>query len=107
MDTGDLEALAAEINGLIAAWEEFGYADPPGPGCVPVPPLGKRNAAAITAGHQAIDDIDRLTRRLYEVRSRLEDELRQDSDIRGARIDAMLAARKGEHAPESPEVPPI
>lgn len=93
MNAGDIEGLAGEINVLIGAWEEFGYADPPLPGCAPVPPLGQRSAAAITAGHEAIDGIDKLTRRLYEIRNQLVGELRKDSDIRGRRIDAMIADR--------------
>ena len=53
--------------------------------------LGERSAAAIKAGHQAVEDIDELTRKLYRLRGQLIDELRQDEDLRAARVDAMLA----------------
>lgn len=95
MNAGDIEGLAGEINGLIAQWEDYGYADPPMPGCRPVPPLGQRSAMSIRAGHKAIDQIDALTRRLHQVREQLAGELRQDSDIRAKRIDEMLASRAG------------
>ena len=96
MNAGDLPEKADLINFLIGAWEDFGYADPPMPDCVPVPPLGERSAGAIKAGHEAIKEIDQLTRRLYALREQLVGELRQDSDIRGARVDAMLARREQE-----------
>ena len=95
---GDIAAglgeLADLINGRVAAWQDFGYANPPAPDCKPVPPLGERSANAIYNGHQAVRDIDEMTRQLYALREQLVGELREDSDIRAARVDAMLAARR-------------
>jgi hypothetical protein len=56
--------------------------------------LGERSASAIKAGHGAVDDIDQLIARLHQVRARLVSELRQDEDIRAARVDAMLDGRR-------------
>jgi hypothetical protein len=84
---------ASLISGLVCAWKDFGYDDPPAPGCKTVPPLGERSASAIKAGHDAVGEIDELTRQLYRLREQLVGELFQDSDIRGARVDAMLARR--------------
>ena len=86
-----LEELAGLVNFHVGAWHDFGYEMPPSPECKPIPPLGERSAQAIKAGHEAIEAIDQLTRQLYALRSQLVDELRQDSDVRGARVDAMLA----------------
>jgi len=84
-----LAALAEEIAGLIGAWEEFGYPPPlPAPDCAPIPALGDRRGPAITAGHEAIAAIDKLTRELHATRARLAGELRQNSDILMARLDA-------------------
>jgi hypothetical protein len=95
---GDIAAglteLAELINFRVGAWDDFGYADPPALECATIPPLGERSAEAIRAGHQAIEAIDELTRKLYTLREQLVSELRQDSDIRGARLDAMLAERR-------------
>lgn len=90
MNTGDLAGIVDMIQFRVGGWQEFGYENPLGPDCAVIPPLGRRSAAAITAGHQAIEEIDRLTRRLYEIRSQLVDELREDSDIRGRRVDELL-----------------
>ncbi len=89
-----LEEMASLINFRVGAWQDFGYAKPPTPDCKPVPPLGERSAKAIEAGHEAIKDIDKLIAQLHRVRARLVDELRQDADIRAARVDAMLAVRR-------------
>ena len=86
-----LEDQAGLISFQVAAWRDLGYETPPTPDCKPIPPLGERSAAAIKAGHAAIDAIDELTRQLYALRGQLLGELRQDSDIRAARVDAMLA----------------
>ena len=51
----------------------------------------ERSAKAIEAGHEAIKDIDQLIARLHQVRAQLVSELRQDEDIRAARVDALLA----------------
>lgn len=91
LDTGDIEELAGLIRFRIGAWEDFGYAEPPTPECATIPPLGQRSAKAIKAGHDAIGDIDQLIARLHRIRVQLVSELRQDSDIRAARVDAMLA----------------
>ena len=88
---GDLEELAGLIYWHIGAWRDLGYENPPTPECKAIPPLGQRSASAIKAGHDAVGDIDRLTARLRQVLARLVSELRQDEDIRAARVDAMLA----------------
>jgi hypothetical protein len=93
LDTGDLEELAGLVSFHVGAWQDFGYANPPTPDSKPVPSLGERSANAIKAGHDAVEDIDRLIARLHQVRAQLQTELRQDSDIRAARVDAMLAER--------------
>ena len=90
-----LEELAALIYFRIGAWQDFGYAEPPAPDCKPVPPLGERSAKAIEAGHEAVKDIDQLVAQLHRVRAELVAELRQDADIRNARVDAMLDGRRG------------
>jgi hypothetical protein len=89
-----LEELAGLINFRVGAWQDFGYAEPPMPECATIPPLGERSASAIKAGHEAIRDIDRLIARLHQVRAQLVSELRQDEDIRAARVDALLAGRQ-------------
>jgi hypothetical protein len=89
-----LEELADLIYFHIGAWQDFGYAKPPTPECNSIPPLGERSAKAIEAGHEAIKDIDRLTAQLHQVRAHLVSELRHDEDIRAARVDALLAARR-------------
>lgn len=89
---GQLEELAGLINFRIGAWQDFGYENPPGPGSKTIPPLGKRSVEAIIAGHGAVAAIDTLVALVHETRSRLGAELRQDEDLRAARIDAMLAA---------------
>ena len=85
-----LQELAVLINFRVGAWQDFGYAEPPTPECATIPPLGQRSAKAIKAGHEAIKDIDRLIARLHQVRALLVSELRQDEDVRTARIDKML-----------------
>lgn len=94
IDTNDLEELAGLVRFHVGAWQDFGYANPPTPESATIPPLGDRSANAITAGHEAVKDIDRLIARLHEVRGQLVTELRQDSDIRATRVDAMLAERQ-------------
>lgn len=89
-----LEELAGLINFCLGAWQDFGYAEPPTPDCATIPPLGERSAKAIKAGHEAVKDIDQLIARLHQVRAQLVSELRQDEDIRAARVDAMLAERR-------------
>jgi hypothetical protein len=89
-----LEELASLINFRVGAWQDFGYAEPPTPDCAAIPPLGERSAKAIEAGHEAIKDIDQLIARLHQIRAQLVSELRQDEDIRAARVDAMLAERR-------------
>jgi hypothetical protein len=91
-----IEELAGLINFHVGAWHDFGYETPPAPECKPVPPLGERSAEAIKAGHAAVEAIDGLTRQLYALREQLVGELRQDSDLRGARVDAMLARLRQE-----------
>jgi hypothetical protein len=91
-----LEELAGLVRFRVGAWQDFGYAEPPAPGCATIPPLGERSAKAIEAGHEAIKDIDQLIAQLHQVRAQLVSELRQDEDIRAARVDAMLAERREE-----------
>ncbi len=91
-----LEDLAGLINFQVGAWHDFGYEVPPAPECKPIPPLGERSAEAITAGHEAIEAIDELSRQLYRLREQLISELRQDEDLRAVRVDALLARRRQE-----------
>ena len=91
---GEIEELAGLIAVRIAGWEEYGYRNPPAPHCAVIPPLGQRSADAITAGHGAVKTIDELIRRLHGMRGQLVAELRKDSDIRGARVDAWIAERR-------------
>jgi hypothetical protein len=98
-----LEELAGLISFRVGAWEDFGYAEPPAPGCATIPPLGERSARAVEAGHGAVRDIDRLIARLHQVRAQLVSELRQDEDIRAARVDAMLARPGGQGAAQAAE----
>lgn len=51
----------------------------------------------IQAARTAIETIDTMLADLHEVRSRLVTENRADEDVRNARIDAMLDARRGSH----------
>ena len=95
-----LTELVDLINFQVGAWHDFGYEVPPSPDCKRVPPLGERSAAAIKAGHEAIEQIDKLTRQLYRLREQLVGELRQDEDLRAERVDAMLAQRRTEPQPE-------
>lgn len=92
--TANLEPLAAVINFHVGAWQDFGYENPPAPDCAAIPPLGERSGSAIKAGHEAVEDIDRLIARLHQVRGHLIDELRQDEDIRAARVDAMIEQKQ-------------
>jgi hypothetical protein len=95
---GDIAAGIAELAGLInahiASWHDFGYETPPAPECKAIPPLGERSAEAIRAGHLATKAIDEMTRKLHALRGQLVSGLRQDEDIRAARIDAMLAEHR-------------
>jgi hypothetical protein len=84
VNTDGLEDMAGLIRFHVGAWQDFGYENPPAPGSALIPPLGKRSAAAIKAGHEAISDIDQLMARLQQVRAQLVSELRQDEDIRAA-----------------------
>jgi hypothetical protein len=91
-----LEELAGLINFRVGAWHDFGYETPPTPECKAIPPLGERSAEAIKGGHAAIEAIDEMCRQLYALRSQLVGELRQDEDVRAARVDAMLARSRQE-----------
>lgn len=96
LNTGELTEMVDLIHFKVGEWQDFGYANPPTPECKTIPALGDRSAGAIKAGHAAIEEIDKLTRKLYEVREALVGEFRWDSDIRGARVDAMLARLRQE-----------
>ena len=82
----DLSAGLADhaglINVLVGAWHDFGYATPPGPDCATVPPLGQRSAAAVEAGHDALNAVDEMTRQLQALRGQLAGELRRDEELR-------------------------
>jgi hypothetical protein len=80
-----LEEMAGLISYRVGVWHDGGYTDPPSPECKVIPPLGERSAKAITGGHEAIEAIDDLLRRLYALRGQLLDELRADQDVRAAR----------------------
>lgn len=85
-----IEEQAAMIRWSIGAWQDLGYAEPlPFPTAHPIPPLGERTAEDIKAGHRAIEDIDGLMRQLHRLRAQLVTELREDSDVRGRRVDQM------------------
>ena len=89
----DLSAGLAEqaqlIQWHVGVWHDLGHAEPlPSPECTPIPPLGRRSAAAIEGGHEAIKDIDAMLRQLHALREQLVGELRQDEDIRAVRVDA-------------------
>lgn len=86
-----LDDLAGLICGQVGAWHDFGYETPPAPNCKPIPPLGERSAAAVKAGHDAVESIDRLVRQLGALRGQLVSELRTNEDIQAERTDAMLA----------------
>jgi hypothetical protein len=83
-----LVELAELTNWYVGVWHDLGYENPPTPECKTIPPLGERPAAAIKGGHDAVEAIDQLTRQLYRLREQLVGELRQDEDIRMARLDA-------------------
>jgi hypothetical protein len=85
MNTGGLEEMAGLISFHVGAWQDFGYANPPTPDSAVIPPLGDRSANAITAGHEAVKDIDQLIARLHLIRAQLVSELGQDEAIRMAR----------------------
>lgn len=84
-----IEEAGAVIQGLVGAWHDFGYETPPGPGPYKlIPPLGERSADAIRAGHRAVDEIDKLTRQLSQLREQLTGELRRNADLVMGRLDA-------------------
>jgi hypothetical protein len=86
-----LAELAELVEFFVGAWHDFGYQTPPAPNCHTIPPLGERSAKNIKGAHDAVETIDRLVRQLHLLRSQLVTELRTDEDIRGPRVDALLA----------------
>jgi hypothetical protein len=105
-----LEDLAGLITFRVGAWHDFGYEVPPAPECKAIPPLGERSAEAITAGHEAIEAIDELSRQLYQLRDQLVGELRRNDDVNAARVDALLAglrAGRAEAADVDDELQPV
>ena len=90
-----LEEQASLICFYVGAWHDFGYENPPAPGCKTVPPLGERSAEAVKAAHAAVKEIDKLTHQLHRLREQLVTELRQDEDAAAARVDALLRERRG------------
>ena len=93
IDTSGLLERVEMINFLVGGWQAYGYENPPTSDCKAIPPIGERYADEVRAGHQAVDEIDQLTRDLYRLRDQLVTELRQNEDIAAARVDAMLAER--------------
>jgi hypothetical protein len=97
MSTPDLPQGLEDLTGLIrfrvAVWNELGYENPPSPDCNPVPPLGRRSAEAIKAGYEAIKEIDDLIAQARALRAQLARELRQDDEIRAARLASGDGAR--------------
>jgi hypothetical protein len=91
-----IEEQSALIQWFVGVWHDLGCENPPTPECKAIPPLGERSAAAIKGGHAAIAAIDALTQQVYALREQLVCELRQDEDIRSARVDAMLARLRQE-----------
>jgi len=79
--TGDLIDAVGMIQFRIGAWEDFGYEKPPTPECKSIPPLGERSAEAINSGHEAIREINRLLKRLHEIRGELIGQLCKNDDI--------------------------
>jgi hypothetical protein len=90
-----LAEQAQLIQWHVGVWHDLGYPEPlPSPDCRPIPPLGERAASAIKGAHNAIKEIDELIKQLYVLREQLVSELRQDEDIRAARVDAMFTERR-------------
>ncbi len=87
---GKLLDDAGLLGVRVGAWNHFGYPAPEGTQAA-IPPLGERSAGAIKAGYGAIDAIDEITRDLLLLRNQLITELRADEDVRGRRVDKMLA----------------
>jgi hypothetical protein len=83
-----LEEMASLISWYVGVWHDLGYENPPAPDCKPIPPLGERSAEAIKGAHDAVKEIDKLTRQLYRLRIQLQNELRQNEDALMARLDA-------------------
>jgi len=96
-----LEELAGLISFRVGGWHDFGYADPPAPDCKPIPPLGERSAQAITAGHDAVEAIDELTRQLYALRQQLTAELRANHEALMASSGELLATCRAGRALDS------
>lgn len=102
--TGDLGELAALIHFRVGAWEDLGYRNPPSPDCKTVSPLGERSASAVDNGREAVKDIDRLTGQLHAARAELVRQLRQDEDIRAARLPGTEEAARWEAPPSVQDV---
>jgi hypothetical protein len=82
-----LAEQAQLIQWHVGVWHDLGYPEPlPSPDCHPIPPLGERPVAAIKGGCDAVKDIDEMIRQLYALREQLVSELRQDDDLRAARV---------------------
>lgn len=83
MRTEDWPGIVEDAESLswhIGVWHDLGYANPPSPDCKPIPPLGERSANAIRGGHQAVQDIDVIIRKLQEVRAALLAEMHANAD---------------------------
>jgi hypothetical protein len=89
-----IEDAAGLLDVRVSAWNHFGYAAPED-GQAAIPPLGERSADAIKAGHGAVEVIDEIIRDLHALRGQLITEIRADQDARAARVDALLAERRG------------
>lgn len=90
---GGIEETAGLLAFRIGAWNELGYADPVD-GQAAVPPLGKRSAEAITAGHSAVETIDEMIRDLHNLRAQLITELRANEEALMAWSDARIAGQR-------------
>lgn len=97
-----IEDQARLLYFRVGVWNDNGYPEPlPFEGAHPIPPLGERSADDIKAGHGAIEVIDEIVRDLYRLREQLVTELRTDAEVRGRRIDTMLAETRACSCPES------
>ncbi len=81
MSPAGLAEAAARLAGSLAAWQ---CRDRVGP-----------YAGARRAASDAVDAIDAMLAGLHAVRARLIGEIRASDDEAAARVDALLAARRG------------
>lgn len=82
-ETADM--LRADVDALCADLDVWADRDDSRP-----------QADVTKAGHDAVDRLDRITRDLYAIRSRLVGEIRTSQDAAAARTDALLARLRAE-----------